>query len=127
MGCNIQHILWKMTLNLYATTQGVRVTPDGRVSVLDVIRVIKGCSSSRAGLLYTRLAQKAQVPECELFTFKRPTPVTDARGITQLIWALPSKHGFRRECVDLYARYIGTLDPQLCTETSRKVSTSLET
>ena len=101
-----------MTLNLYATTRGVRVTPDGRASVLDVIRVIKGCSSSHAGQLYMRLVQQARVPEFEMFTFKRPTPVTDARGVTKLIWALPSKHNFRRECVDLYARYIGTLDPR---------------
>ncbi len=128
-----------MALSLYAVTCGVRLTPDGRASVLDVIPAIKGCSSSNASLLYTTLVNKARAPEFEMFTCKRntkfkyggnnrPTPVADARGITKFIWALPGKHNFRKECAVLYTRYIGTLDHWQCTKTSPMiVSTSLET
>ncbi len=101
-----------MTLNLYACTRGVRKTTSGLVSVLDVIRVIKGCSRETACALYHKLVRDQLVPTFPKFLFKtgtqqRPTPVGSARDIMKLIFALPGKHNFRKECADLYMRYIG--------------------
>ena len=100
-----------MTLNLYATTRGVRKTTSGLVSVLDVIRVIKGCSRETACALYHKLVRDQLVPSFPkiLFTGKwqHLTPVASGQEIVTLIFALPGKHNFRRECADLYMSYIG--------------------
>ena len=115
----------KMTLCLYAITTGVRKTLDGLVSVYDVIAAVKGCSSSVASNVYLRLLREERVPEFPKFRFisettkrggnRLPTPVADVRGIVKLIFALPGKYTFRRECADLYMRFIGG-NPELIDE-----------
>ena len=91
---------------------------DGLVSVYDVIAAVKGCSSTVASNVYLRLLREGRVPEFPKFRFipevgtkrggsRLPTPVADVRGIVKLIFALPGKYTFRRECADLYMRFIG--------------------
>jgi hypothetical protein len=107
-----------MALSLEAITANVRKTPEGLVSVYDVIAVVKGCTVSNAGTVYRRLLEEERVPMFPRFRFildvgttnggnKLSTPVTDARGLVQLIWALPGKSDFRRQCADVCVRYIG--------------------
>ena len=100
-----------MTLNLYATTRGVRKTTSGLVSVLDVIRVIKGCSRETACALYHKMVRDQLVPSFPKILFngkwQHLTPVASGQEIVKLIFALPGKHNFRHECADLYMSYIG--------------------
>jgi len=112
-----------MTLNLYAITRGVRKTTGGLVSVLDVIRVIKGCSRVTACALYHKMVSDQLAPTFPKVLFKtgtqqRPTPVASGQEIMKLIFALPGRHNFRRQCADMYMRYqlegtagVGLLDP----------------
>ncbi len=44
--------------------------------------------------------------------------MADARGIVQLLWALPGKSEFRRQCADVCVRYLGG-DPTLVDEIFR--------
>ena len=44
-----------MALSLEAVTANVRKTPDGMISVYDVIAAVKGCSNNSAGAIYRRL------------------------------------------------------------------------
>jgi hypothetical protein len=111
----------KMALSLDALDTGkVRKTEDGLfLSVYDVIRVVKGCSAIVASNTYLRLLKEERVPAfpatCLIHQTgesirggcRKPTPVADARGIVQLVWALPGKSDFRRQCADVCVRYLG--------------------
>ena len=115
-----------MALPLETLTANVRKTPDGLVSVYAVIVAIKGCSATVAGNTYRRLLDEERVPEFAKVWLhegdvtirggnRLATPVTDARGIVQLICGLPGKSDFRRQCADVCVRYIGG-DPTLIEE-----------
>ena len=106
-----------MALSLEAITENVRKTPDGLLSVYDVIAAVKGCSQSYAGQVYLRLLAEERIPEFPCLLLQNagpkrggarlPTPFADARGIVQLVWALPGKSDFRRQCADVCVRYLG--------------------
>ena len=86
-----------------------------RVSVYDVIGAITEQSTNQAGLAYRRLLER--FPEvqsyCMNFQFhgqgQRPTPVCDARGITEIIMLLPGTAAaqFRKKSADVVVRYLG--------------------
>ncbi len=114
-------------LSLEAITEHVRKTPDGLLSVYDVIAAVKECSQTYAGQVYSRLLAEERVPEFPRVLLlqnagaekrggcRSSTPVADARGIVQLVWALPGKSEFRRQCADVCVRYLGG-DPTLVEE-----------
>ena len=58
-----------MALSLEALTANVRQTPDGLVSVYDVIGVVKGCSATVASNTYLKLLEEERVPEFPRFWF----------------------------------------------------------
>ena len=115
----------QMALSLEAVTANVRKTPDGMISVYDVIAAVKGCSMSNASHLYRRLRDEERVPEFKSLTVQNvppkrggaraPSPYADARGLVELIWALPGRSDFRKACADVCVRYIGG-DPTLVEE-----------
>ena len=86
-----------------------------RVSVYDVIGAITEQSTNQAGLAYRRLLER--FPEvqsyCMNFQFhgqgQRPTPVCDARGITEIIMLLPGTAAaqFRKRSADVVVRFLG--------------------
>ena len=107
-----------MALSLEALTANVRKTSGGLVSVYDVIAAVKGCTVSNAGTVYRRLLEEERIPEVPTSWFIQNVgtkrggnrlypPVADARGIVELIWALPGKSDFRRQCADVCVRFIG--------------------
>jgi len=115
-----------MALSLEALTANVRKTADGLVSVYDVIRSVKGCSAAVASNTYLRLLEEERVPEFPKVWFhesgetkrggnRLSTPVADARGVVQLVWALPGRSDFRRACADVCVRYFGG-DPMMVEE-----------
>ena len=115
-----------MALSLETLTAGVRKTHDGKVSVLDVIATVKQCSQNYAATVYKRLIGEERIQPCDEILIpqnegsswggcRKPTPVTDARGIVQMIWGLPGKSDFRRQCADVCVRYSGG-DPTLIEE-----------
>ena len=101
--------------------QGVRKTNETppRVAVYDVIMKVTGCSLATASKTYSRLVDEGRLPEMQLFcvTFCQPKrgrgqydraiPVTDAKGLVQLIWALPGAKDFRQNCADVAVRFLG--------------------
>ena len=103
----------------------VRTTAESppRVSVYDVIEAITSQDGNQAGLSFRRLAER--FPEvqsiCVNFKFpgqgQRPTPVADARGITEVIMLLPGRAAahFRKTCADVVVRYLGG-DPRIVEE-----------
>ena len=87
-----------------------------RVSVLDVMAAIRGCSRNNVYTSWKRL--KETYPEVltitEGYVFQgkgewQPTPVTGASGIVQIIMLLPGKAAIalRKQSADLLVRYLG--------------------
>jgi hypothetical protein len=94
-----------------------------RISVLDVIRVITGQELRHCWMVFDRLQQ--QFPEvsttCGNFKFagqgQRDTPVTDARGIVEIVMLLPGRAAaaVRKQAASTLVRYLGG-DPSLVEE-----------
>ena len=94
-----------------------------RASVIDTISVITGLSPSNAHNIWHRV-QKA-FPEVSTiptdFKFsgrgQRETPVTDARGMVDIIFVLPGRAAakFRKMAADVMVRYLGG-DPTIVEE-----------
>ena len=86
-----------------------------RVSVYDVLSAITGLSTNNCSNVWKRLQD--DYPEvatnCSNFQFpgqgQRPTPVCDARGITEIIMMLPGTAAaqFRKKSADVVVRYLG--------------------
>ena len=84
------------------------------VSVVDVVAAITGMTGANAGHYYERLRDSH--PEvctiCTNYRFpgrgQRNTPVTDARGIVEIIMLLPGRHAarVRRQAAELLVRYL---------------------
>ena len=95
--------------------KAVRVTPDKRVSVYDVIKVVTDAASAdTARKTFERLCeQHAEVRTfCPEFQFSgpgRPTPVTDVQGMLTLINLLPGANAarFRAGGARLLVRFLG--------------------
>ena len=85
-----------------------------RISVVDVVAAITGMTGANAGHYYERLRDSH--PEvctiCTNYRFpgrgQRNTPVTDARGIVEIIMLLPGRHAarVRRQAAELLVRYL---------------------
>ena len=107
------------------TVNQIRKTAEDppRVSIVDTIGIFMKGDHRQAAHTWQRLSQ--QFPEvCHLVThFKfsgqgqRETPVTDARGIVDIIMVLPGKAAasVRRQAADVLVRYLGG-DPTLVQE-----------
>ena len=102
------------TLNEQALRQ-IRKTAENppKVSVYDVISAITGQSNPR--MIWDRLCTgfPEVVTYCDTFKFdgrgQQGTPVTDARGITEIIMVLPGKAAshFRKAAANVIVRYLG--------------------
>ena len=107
------------------TVQQIRKTAEDppRIAVYDVLQLVTGCSAQHSTQVYQRLAQNFPdvLTECVNFKFsgrgQRETPVTDARGIVDIIMVLPGKAAatVRRQAADVLVRYLGG-DPALVEE-----------
>lgn len=90
----------------------VRVTDENprRASVFDIIRVVTQTTNPRVAYEALRAEDVSQI--YDLFTFpgigQRPTPVTDAAGLIELVTLLPGKRArqFRRAACDVLVRYL---------------------
>lgn len=90
----------------------VRVTPEGRASVFDLIRV--ACEDSNPRTTWTRLS--ADYPEVVAASYnltfpgagQRPTPTVDAEGWIRLSMLLPGHKAaaWRAQYADLVTRYL---------------------
>ena len=111
-------------------TTGARKTSNGKVSVTDVIMVIKKCTRNNASKILRNLQEEQRIPALEMEVFgeansalpnsgrggnRLPEAAADARQIVLVIWALPGDSDFRRNSADVVARYIGG-DPQMVRE-----------
>jgi hypothetical protein len=105
-------------------TQGARKTQDGKISVTDVIMMVKKCTRNSASRILRQLRNEERIPELELIIFganideaglassswggsRHPEAAADARQIVQVIWALPGDSAFRRKSADVVVRYLG--------------------
>lgn len=87
-----------MTQNLTLSNYGeIRVTPDERYSVFDVIEVIGGKSNPRKAWSDLKEQFPEVVTRCDNFKFdgqgQRPTPVTNKEGLLHIIGLLPGAVG----------------------------------
>lgn len=93
--------------------KSVRVTPDKKVSVHDVIRVVSGVQ--KAWYTLSTITDKHPEVAQKLADFQfpgqgsRPTPVTDVEGMLYIINLLPGKHAaaFRAGGAKLLVRFLG--------------------
>ena len=94
----------------------VMVDGETKVSVIDVIRVTKGCSGDAARTIYRRLVEDKRVPmlACILCPTsegrggaRQPIPVANATEIIQLLQALPGDSAFKENAAKLAVRYLG--------------------
>ena len=84
-----------------------------RVSIFDVIQAVTGQSNPR--MIYSRLKEAFPevVTNLDNLQFpgagQRPTPVTDARGIVEVILLLPGRAAarFRVEAASVIVRFLG--------------------
>lgn len=94
--------------------KSIRITQDKRVSVIDVIMIICECSRDDAGKNFRRLLNDHPDVRtiCPSFKFKgqgqNDTPVTDDKGIYEIIMILPSKKAasIRKRFAELIGRYL---------------------
>ena len=118
-----------LMLHLQELTDGtvarIRKTAEDppRVSVYDVLQVVTGCPAYSCSTRWQRL--KDSFPDvstpCANFKFSGrgqvPTPVTDVRGIVEIIMVLPGRAAadVRKQAADTLVRYLGG-DPSLVEE-----------
>ena len=116
-------------VTLEELTAGARKTADGKVSVTDVIMVVKKCNRRVAAITLKRLQDEQRIPKLEMVVFGRtslvpnpgrggnrlPEAAADARQMVQLLWALPGDTEFRRNSADVVVRYLGG-DPRMVNE-----------
>ena len=118
----------------------IRVTPDGRFSVYDVIKFC-GCKSHHE--VWKRLVAgfPELITECEEYKFPgkggaaRPTPVSDRAGILQIIGLLPGSVGrsYRESAAKVFIAYLdaspelaGDIIDRATPEDLRKIETRLK-
>ena len=95
----------------------IRTTDEtpARISVIDVVQAITDMTKSNAGHYYERIkdAHPEVCTNCTNFRFRgrgqRDTPITDIKGIVEIIMLLPGKHAarVRRQAAELLCRYLG--------------------
>ncbi len=126
-----------ITFDGFSDTE-IRVTPDGRFSVYDVIKFC-GCSSERE--VWKRLQERYPevVTLCDNFKFpgkgQRNTPVADRPGILQIIGLLPGSVGrsYRESAAKIFIAYLdaspelaGDIIDRATPEDLRKIETRLK-
>ena len=87
-----------------------------RVSIIDVAVVITGQSASNAGLVLRRVRERYPAVNAFCIDWKFPgprqknTPVTDARGIVELVMLFPGEGAarVRRQAAELLCRWVDT-------------------
>ena len=102
-----------------------------RVSVVDTIATVKGCSHDYAGQVYRRLVNEGHLPEMHTVPadtirafctdgrgYRGPVVVATAPEIVQVLWALPGDSAFKRNSAEVVVRYLGG-DPTLIDEVWR--------
>lgn len=97
--------------------QQIRKTDENpsRISVIDVVAAITGQNKSNAAVAFKRLqrdhpAVTANSSDCKFpGERQRKTPVTDVRGIVEIIMLLPGHTAarVRRQVAELLVRYLG--------------------
>ena len=107
------------------TVHQIRKTAEdpSRISVYDVLQLVTGCSANNCNTMFLRLVQNFPDVASLCSNFKvygrgqKDTPVTDARGIVDIIMLLPGKAAasVRRQASDVLVRYLGG-DPTLVQE-----------
>ena len=90
-----------------------------RVSIIDVVTAIAQCSPSNAALTFARLkndypdvttnCSDVKFPDARGRKGQRASPVTDARGIVEIIMLLGGRQAarVRRQAAELLVRYLG--------------------
>jgi len=86
-----------------------------RVAVIDVASLITGQDQNHAAECFRRLAARYPEVNANCVNYKFPgrrqknTPVTDVRGIVEIIMLLPGHHAarVRRQAAELLVRYLG--------------------
>ena len=107
------------------TVQRIRKTLEDppRVAVYDVLQVVTGCPAYNCSTRWKRLQESFPdvSTSCANFKFSGKgqvaTPVTDAKGIVEIIMVLPGRAAarVRRAAADVMVRYLGG-DPSLVEE-----------
>ena len=100
---------------LGTSVEAIRTTPDRRIAVVDVARAITGSDAHLAAQTVRKLCEKYKdlLDRMTHIQFpgqgQRETPVTDARGIVEIILLLPGHHAalVRRQAAELLVRYLG--------------------
>ena len=121
----ISDLMASLTELTDGTVNQIRKTAEDppRISVYDVLQLVTGCSANNCNPTFQRLVQN--FPDvhssCSNFKFsgrgQKETPVTDARGIVDIIMVLPGKAAasIRRQASNVLVRYLGG-DPTLVEE-----------
>ena len=118
-------------VSIEALTAGARKTADNmKISVTDVIMVVKKCTRNNASKMLRQLREEERIPELEMRVFSHdresdmasrsgdvalrsgrgnynPEAAADIRQIVQILWALPGDSAFRRKSADVVVRYLG--------------------
>ena len=108
----------KSIMDVQIATDGFRKTREmpPRVSVYDVIAIVKGCSRNYAGNVFRRLLAAGNVPACEEVSPNlleetigqggHPVFVATAEEIVQICCALPGNAEFRQHCAGVVVKYL---------------------
>ena len=121
----ISDLMASLTELTDGTVNQIRKTAEDppRISVYDVLQLVTGCSAANCSIVFSRLGHNFPdiLTSCNNFKFsgrgQKETPVTDARGIVEIIMVLPGKAAasVRRQASNVLVRYLGG-DPTLVEE-----------
>ena len=123
--------IFEITNENITTIRKTNETPP-RISILDVINIILHQTSKNSCITYRRLnALYPDTTSNRVWKFpnsKRPSPVTDIRGIVEIIMLLPGRRAaeVRKKSADTLVRYLGG-DPSMVNEimANRRMQESL--
>lgn len=108
----ISEIIFDNTLPEFSG-KTIRVTPDKKISVFDVISVYSGVKHSKTTWSHVQKTHTSMVQNVYHWKFpgarQRETPVMDLKGILQLVMILPGKRAAttREKFANVLVRYIG--------------------
>ena len=121
----ISDLMASLTELTDGTVNQIRKTAENppRISIYDVLQLVTGCSAQHCTQVFQRLVQNFPDVHTSVVNFKfsgrgqKETPVTDARGIVDIIMVLPGKAAasIRRQASNVLVRYLGG-DPTLVEE-----------
>ena len=93
----------------------IRTTPDHKISVVDVARAITGHDANYAAQAVRNICERYPQMNDRIAYIQFPgqgqreTPVTDARGVAEVVMLLPGHHAarVRRQAAELLVRHLG--------------------